>query len=72
MKSSSSLDLLSRPRMLLTMEDALDWILEGALDAGGGDGDDSTASAWWLRLCLEREVCLDVSVCDDLALDLLE
>jgi hypothetical protein len=54
------------------IEAAFDGALDGALDTGGGDGEDSMASEWWLRLCLEREVCLDVSVCDDRALDLLE
>jgi len=57
--------------MLLMTEAVFEATLEGALEVGG-DGEDSTASVWWLRLDLECEVCLDVSVCDDLALDLLE
>jgi hypothetical protein len=58
--------------MLLMTEAAFEATFDGALEDGGGDGEDSTASVWWLRLDLECEVCLDVSVCDDLALDLLE
>jgi hypothetical protein len=74
MKSSFLLaeDLESRPSMLLMTEAALDGALDGALEIGGGEGEDSIASEWWLRLCLDRDVCLEVSVWDDLALDLLE
>lgn len=70
---SSFLLAVERPRILLTIEAAFDGALDGAFDdAGGGDGEDSIASEWWLRLCRDFEVCLDVSVCDDFALDLLE
>jgi hypothetical protein len=65
-------DLLSRPRMLLTNDAAFEGAFDGALDAGGGDGEDSGTSEWWLLLCLDFEVCLEASVCDDFALDLLE
>jgi hypothetical protein len=48
MKSSFLLaeDFASRPRMLLMIEAAFDGALDGALDTGGGDGEDSMASEW--------------------------
>jgi|TARA_R110002003_G_scaffold184_5_gene14417 hypothetical protein len=59
--------------MLLTMDAALEGAFDGALDdARGGEGDDSIASSWRLRLLLECEVCLEAWLCDDFALDLLE
>jgi hypothetical protein len=50
--------------MLLTSDAALEGCLDGALEAGGGEGESSTL----LRLL----VCLEVEECADLALDLLE
>lgn len=62
-------DLESRPKMLSTMEAALDATLEGAFgaDEGGGDG----ARLWLLPLALECELCLEEAwlLCEDLALD---
>jgi hypothetical protein len=68
MKSSSSsscLDL-SRPRMLLTMEAALDATLvgafDGAFDAGAGGEGDELRSLRLLLLCSLCELCFEDEV----------
>lgn len=58
-----TVDLLSRPRILLTMDPALDGAFDGAFE-GGGDG-----PLLLLPPCLERDECSVACVCDDLAFE---
>lgn len=72
MKSLSAEDFLSRPKMLLMTDAALEGFFEGASEAAGGGEGEESSTLLRLLLCFECELCSEVWVCEDLALDLLE
>lgn len=58
MKSLSADDFLSRPKMLLMTDAALEGFFAGASDADG-DGEGDRSSLLRLLVCLECELCFE-------------